>query len=195
MRVGIVGGGVTGLSLLHHLRARDVDAVCFEAREEPGGVIRSSLTDGRLLEHGPQRLRLSEPVSALVEDLELADDLVLGDDSLPIYVYAHGALRPVPRSLRGFLRTDLLSRRAKLRVLAEPLTAPGRESETVAELFVRKFGAEAYRNLLGPVFGGMYASDPWQMPARHSLSGVLSLEADQGSLLRAALSRLGGETT
>ena len=184
MRVGIVGGGITGLSLLHFLREAGAEAVCYEESPRPGGVIRSSLTDGRVLEHGPQRLRLTEPVEAIVE----------GDDGLPIYVYADGALRLVPRSIRAFLRTDLLSRRGKLRVLAEPLTAPGRPEESAAELFTRKFGPEAYRNLVGPIFGGMYASDPARMPARHALSGLLAVEESQGSLLRAALSRASGTT-
>ena len=194
MRVGIVGGGITGLSLLHHLTTRGVDAVCFEASAEPGGVIRSSTVSGRVVEHGPQRLRLTEPVADLVEAVGLEDDLVVADDSLPLYVYVDGGLRRVPRSIRTFLTTDLLSRRGKLRVLAEPLTAPGKPEETVADLFARKFGEEAYRNLIGPLFGGMYASDPDRMPARHSLSALLRLEERDGSLLRAALGRLGDET-
>ena len=191
MRVGIVGGGITGLSLLHHLAERDVDAVCFESSPEPGGVIRTSTETGRVLEHGPQRLRLSEPVESLVDSVGLTDELRVADDSLPLYVYANGALRRVPRSIRSFLATDLLSVRAKLRVLAEPLTAPGKPDETVADLFARKFGDETYRNLLGPLFGGMYASDPGRMPARHALSTLLRLEERDGSLLRAALGRVG----
>jgi len=191
MRVGIVGGGITGLSLLHHLAERDVDAVCFESSPEPGGVIRTSTEAGRVLEHGPQRLRLSEPVESLVDAMGLTDELRVADDSLPLYVYANGALRRVPRSIRSFLTTDLLSVRAKLRVLAEPLTAPGKPDETVADLFARKFGDETYRNLLGPLFGGMYASDPGRMPARHALSTLLRLEERDGSLLRAALGRVG----
>ena len=194
MRVGIVGGGITGLSLLHYLRERGVDAVCFEASTEPGGVIRSSISDGRVLEHGPQRLRLTGEVESLVEAVGLSRDVVVGDDGLAIYVYAGGKLRAVPRGLRRFVTTDLLSWRGKLRVLGEPLTAPGRPDETVAALFTRKFGEETYRNLIGPLFGGMYASDPARMPARHSLSRLLRLEEREGSLLRAALSRLGEET-
>jgi len=191
MRVGIVGGGITGLSLLHHLAERDVEAELFEAAPDPGGVIRTTTEAGRVLEHGPQRLRLSDPVAGLVEAVGLDDELRVADDSLPLYVYADGGLRRVPRSIRSFLTTDLLSIRAKLRVLAEPLTAPGKPDETVAALFARKFGGETYRNLLGPLFGGMYASDPTRMPARHSLSALLRLEERDGSLLRAALGRIG----
>ena len=54
MTVGIVGAGITGLALTQDLRERGVDTVAFEATAEPGGVIRSTTVDGRVVEHGPQ---------------------------------------------------------------------------------------------------------------------------------------------
>jgi oxygen-dependent protoporphyrinogen oxidase len=75
-------------------------------------------------------------------------------------------------------------------VLAEPLTAPGKPTESAAELFARKFGRQAAENLLGPLFGGTYGSDPARMPARHALSGLIALEAREGSLLKPALRRI-----
>jgi len=189
-RVGIVGAGITGLALAHHLAERDVDAVTFEATDHPGGVIRTGHEEGRVLEWGPQRLRLTDPVRELVGAAGIEAEVIRADPDLPMYVYADGRLGEVPLSVPAFLTTDLLSVRGKLRVLAEPLTAPGRENETAAGLFARKFGREAYENVIGPLFGGVYASDPAAMPARHSLSGLLRLESESGSLLRAALSRL-----
>jgi oxygen-dependent protoporphyrinogen oxidase len=193
MTVGVVGAGITGLALVHHLRERGVDVVAFEASDRPGGVIRSGRVDGRLLEYGPQRVRLTDGIADLVDAAGLRDELVAADDDLPLYVYADGRLGEVPRSLRAFVRTDLLSVRGKLRLLAEPLTAPGRPEETAAELFTRKFGPEAYRKVIGPLFGGIYGSDPARMPAEHSLSGLMRLEDREGSLLRAALDRIGSD--
>lgn len=194
MKVGVVGAGVTGLALTRYLRERDVDVATFEATSEPGGVVESRRVDGRVLEYGPQRFRLTDELEALVDGLGLDDELVVADES-PLYVYADGRLRRVPRSLSAFLRTDLLSWRGKARLLAEPLTAAGRPDESAATLFTRKFGAETYRNLVEPLFGGTFGSDPARMPAEHSLSGVLALEAREGSLLRAAVKRLrSGET-
>ena len=196
MKVGVVGAGITGLATVHHLRKRGIEAVCFEAQEEPGGVIRSFPAgstggrDRRVLEAGPQRLRLTEGIEELIDDLGLWSEVLLASEELPIYVYSEGKLREVPRSLRAFLQTDLLSARGKCRVLTEPLTAPGKPDESAAELFTRKFGREAAESLVGPLFGGTYGSDPARMPARHALSGLIDLEAREGSLLRPALKRI-----
>ena len=189
MKVGIVGAGITGLALTHHLREQGVEVVTLEADSEPGGVLDSERIDGHLVEHGPQRTRLTDDIEALVDDLGLREDVVDADPSLPLYVYADGKLGRVPFSIGTFLRTDLLSWRGKLRLLGEPLTAPGSEDEMAADLFTRKFGAEAYRNFIGPLFGGIYGSDPAEMPAGYAPSPILKLEQRSGSLLKPALKR------
>ena len=189
MKVGIVGAGITGLTLTHHLREMGVEVVTLEASSEPGGVLRSEHIDGHFVEHGPQRTRLTDDIEALVEELGLRDQVVDADPALPLYVYADGNLGRVPFSIGTFLRTDLLSWRGKLRLLREPLTAPGSEDEMAADLFSRKFGAEAYRNFIGPLFGGIYGSDPAEMPAGYAPSPILKLEQRSGSLLKPALKR------
>lgn len=194
MRVGIVGAGITGLALTHALAERGVDSVAYEASSTAGGVIRSETVDGVVLEYGPQRFRLTEAVAELADVAGVTSSLVTADEDLPLFVYADGRLRRAPLSLAAFLGTDLLSVRAKLRVLAEPLTDPISPDETAAAAFRRKFGAEAYENLIGPLYGGTYASDPAAMPAEHALTGLMRLEERSGSLLRPALRRLlGGE--
>ncbi len=189
-RVAVVGAGITGLSLTHALAARGVETVVYEATDEVGGVVRSREVEGRVLELGPQRLRLTDAIRAMVSDLDIADELLTDDDDLPLYVYAEGALREVPRSLTAFYRTDLLSWPAKLRVLAEPLTGDIDPGESAEAAFVRKFGREAYTNLIAPIFGGTYGSDPAAMPAEHALAPLMKLERRDGNLLRPALSRL-----
>jgi oxygen-dependent protoporphyrinogen oxidase len=189
-RVAVVGAGITGLSLTHALAERGVQSVVYEATDEVGGVVRSRELDGRIIEVGPQRLRLSDAIRAMVTDLDIADELVTADDDMPLYVYAGGKLREVPRSVEAFYRTDLLSWPAKLRLLAEPLTGDIDPAESAEEAFVRKFGREAYTNLISPIFGGTYGSDPARMPAKHALKPLIRLEQRDGSLLRPALSRL-----
>lgn len=183
MRIGIVGAGITGLALTHALAERGLESVTYEAAAEPGGVVDTRIVDGRVLEVGPQRLRLADPVVDLVHAAGLGDDLVVADDSLPLYVYADGERRRVPRSPRAFLATDLLSWPAKLRLLAEPLTGAGKPDESIATLFSRKFGRETYENLVAPILGGTYGSEPAAMPVRHALEPVLELERRHGNLL------------
>jgi oxygen-dependent protoporphyrinogen oxidase len=192
-RVGVVGGGITGLATTHYLAERDVDVVCFEADGQPGGVVRSERVDDRVLEWGPQRIRRTPAVAGLVDDLGLHDEVLEADGDLPLYVYADGELGEVPRSLSAFLLTDLLSSAGKLRVLAEPLTAPIAPGESAADAFRRKFGDQAYRNVIEPLFGGIYGSDPAAMPARHALERLMALEDRSGSLFRAAAARLLGD--
>ncbi len=191
-RIAIVGGGITGLFLLHELRERGADAVALEADSEPGGVIRSVRRDGRILDLGPQRTRLVPPVERLIDRLGLRDELVRAPPDLPLFVWREGRLREVPRSLSGLASTDLLSLPGKLRLLAEPLTGRPRSGETAGRFFRRAFGREAYGVLLGPLFGGIYGSDPDEMPARHSLAGMLEDFGVRRSLLLAFLSRRKG---
>ncbi len=188
MTVGIVGAGITGLTLAHHLEITDTEYVVFEADSEPGGVIRSRQVDGHLLEWGPQRLRRTEPVDKLIIDLGLADEVIEAGET-KLFVYANGKLRRAPFSIEEFGQTDLLSWRGKLDVLKEPQTDPADPEETAAELFTRKFGEEAYRNLIGPLFGGIYGSEPERMPVKHALSGVLLMEQKYGNLLTPVLKR------
>lgn len=190
MHVGIVGAGITGLALTHHLAERGVDCVTLEADAEPGGVIRSEHVDGLVLERGPQRVRRSPPIDSLIDACDLGPAVVESTE-LPLYVYADGDLGTVPFDARAFWKTDLLSLPGKARMLAEPLTRKGRPEETIGGVFRRKFGTEAYRNLFGPLYGGIYGSDPDRMPARHALSGLLEAEAETHSLLRAFLQRMG----
>lgn len=190
MRVGIVGAGITGLALTHHLAARDVDSVTLEASAQPGGVIGSREHDGHVLEVGPQRMRKTPGLAELAEAAGVADAMVEAPEA-PLSVYAGGQLCRAPLSGAELARTDLLSTRGKARLLAEPLTRPGSPAETVAELFTRKFGREAYERFVGPLYGGLYGSDPAEMPAAFALEGLLEREAEHGSLLRALAGRVG----
>jgi len=189
MRVAVVGAGITGLALTHYLADSGVDSVTFEAEPEPGGVINTRRVDGRVLEVGPQRVRRTSGLEELAAAADVADRFVEAG-TRRLYVYADGRLREVPLAPREFLGSDLLSPRGKLRLLAEPLTRPGMEAETVEGLFVRKFGREAYERFIGPLFGGLYGSDPGEMPAAFALEGLLERERETGSFLRAFRQRV-----
>lgn len=171
--VAVVGAGVTGLELTRQLRQRGLSARCVERADEPGGVVRSLHVDGRVLDLGPQRLRATPQITEFVDELGLDQEVVDGDPDLPIAVLRDGELRRVPLTPRGFATTDLLSLPGKLRFLAEPVTAGPRSDDTVASFLARSFGREAYRGFLGPLYGGIYGSDPSEMPLRFSLGRLL----------------------
>ncbi|WP_135829235.1 protoporphyrinogen oxidase [Halorussus halobius] len=182
MTVAVVGAGVSGLAVHHYLRESGVESVVFEADHEPGGVVRSRRVEGRVLDLGPQRTRLTPGIGDLVESLALGDELRAADD-LPLYVYRDGRLRLVPRSPRDALATDLLSWRGKVRALLEPLTDAAREGETVEAFLTRTFGPEVARYYVGPLYGGIYGSHPDEMPMEYSLSRALDAAGIEGSVL------------
>ncbi|WP_132056823.1 protoporphyrinogen oxidase [Halorussus amylolyticus] len=182
MTVGVVGGGLTGLAAHHYLREMGVESHLFEADSEPGGVVQSRRVEGRVLDLGPQRTRLTPTLAELVESLGLGDELREAAD-VPLYVYHHGKLRRVPQTPREAVATDLISWPAKLRVLLEPLTGPPRDDETVEEFLTRTFGSEVARNYFGPLYGGLYGSHPDEMPMGYSLSRALDSAGIEGSVL------------
>ncbi|MDG5776890.1 protoporphyrinogen oxidase [Haloarculaceae archaeon H-GB2-1] len=183
MRVGIVGAGLSGLTLGYRLRNAGVETVTFEAAGEPGGVIRSRHdADGRILERGPQRTRLTPAVSDVVSSLGLEGELIEAADP-PLYVYRDGELRRAPLSIRSALTTSLFSWRGKLRALGEPLAEPPRDDETVAEFFSRSFGPEVAENFLGPLYAGLYGSKPDEMPVQHSAAKAMTKSGPTDSVL------------
>lgn len=187
----IAGGGISGLTLAHHLARAGRDFLLLESTPRVGGVMRSGRVQGHLLEWGPQRARLTRDLAELVTELDIADQLVTAPPGLPLFVYVRGRLRRVPFSPAAFLRSDVLSARGKLRLLLEPLTSPARGAESVADFFTRKIGREAYENLAGPLYGGLYASDPQHMVVQLSLAHLLRELGVRRSMLLPLLRRGG----
>ena len=190
-RIAIIGGGITGLALAHELRSRGVPHLVLEAGKRPGGVIRSGVVEGHLLEWGPQRTRMTRAIGDLVDELGIRHQVVTAPPGLPLYVYHSGKLRRVPFSPTELLRSDIVSVPAKLRLLLEPLTAGADPDERVAADFVRKVGRPIYENIVGPLYGGLYASDPADMVVGLSLGHVLAEFGIRRSLLLPLLRRGG----
>jgi oxygen-dependent protoporphyrinogen oxidase len=108
-----------------------------------------------------------------------------------LFVYRKRRLRRVPFSIGAFLTSDILSPAGKLRILLEPFTRGARDDESVADFFIRKLGTEAYANLIGPLYGGLYASDPRDMVVGLSLRYALREFRVGRSLLLPLLRRRG----
>lgn len=191
MRVEIAGGGITGLALHHFLERRGVDSMVREVALRPGGVVESDCVRGRVLDFGPQRTRLTPAIEDVVDALGIRDRILRAPD-LSVFVYHAGALRRVPRTIRGAITTDLLSWRGKFRALLEPVRGLPQAGETVEEYLMRAFGREVACRLGGPLYAGLYASDPDDMPVEHSLAKALDRFGVTRSVLETALrSRLG----
>lgn len=189
--IAIVGGGITGLSLGWELEQRGADFAVFEGSRRPGGVIRSAEVEGRILDWGPQRARLTRGVSRLVSDVGLDDEVLEAPRGLDLFVYRGGRLRKVPFSAIDFLASDIVGWGSKMRLALEPLTGGADPRERVAQYFTRKVGRELYETLVAPLYGGLYGSDPADMRVGLSLIHVLREFGVRRSLLLPLLLRGG----
>ena len=189
--IGIVGGGVSGLFLGHELMRYGMDVTIWESTNRLGGVVWSGDHQGLVLEKGPQRMRMTSEIRGLIEEVGLEEEVVTSSKNLSLLVYARGKLRKAPLTTRQFFSSDLLPFSSKLRFLGEILTSGVKENETVGNFFRRKFGLIAFESFLGPLYGGLYGSDPDRMLVESSLEENL-VEAGIGrSIVLGALGRIG----
>jgi oxygen-dependent protoporphyrinogen oxidase len=196
--IGIVGGGISGLFLLHFLRKSGLDAALLESSVEPGGVMKSRVVEGPngpvAVDLGPQRTRLTQGLAEILAEVGLTSEVIRAPRGLPFTILNDRRVHSAPMGVRGALATRLISPGGKLRALADFVTSAPRPDELVADALTRKLGPQIYRRLAGPLFGGLYGSDPARMVCEHSLIPALRRAGGGRSLLRVLLraSRLEG---
>ena len=191
MKVAIVGGGISGLATAAALEVRGCETVVIEAEARAGGKVRTEVDEGFLCEWGPTGFLDREPASrALCERLGLTDRLLTASPAAKDRFIMHeGALVAVPTSPPAFLRSPLLSRRGRLRVISEPFRAARRDGydESVAEFGARRIGSEAVDTLLDPMVSGIFAGDVHRLSIASAFPRMVELEQKYGSLVRAML--------
>jgi oxygen-dependent protoporphyrinogen oxidase len=186
--VAVLGGGITGLVTAWQLHRAGCQATVFERTAQTGGSVRSTARDGWLIESGPNALRETAEVAALLAELGLASRrLPASAAAKKRFIVRRDRLVPVPVSPAGLLFSSLFSGRARLRVGRELFTRPRvRTTDTSLAGFVAAhFGQEIVDHGLNPFVAGVYAGDPEKLSARHAFPRLWSMERTHGSLLRA----------
>ena len=187
----VVGGGVTGLACAHALKRAGLPTLLIEARERVGGVMQSREREGFRFEQGPNTI----PASArhfreLCGELGIAERLVTSSEESSLrYLFARGALRPLPSGPLSFLFSPLLGLGAKLRMLSEPLRKLPRRGDECEEpsfeaFLTERIGAEATQTLAGAFVRGVYAAELRQLGARSAFGRLWELANENGGLLR-----------
>src|ERR1700744_4150823 len=107
MRVGVVGGGISGLACAYYLGKSGVDATVFDPK--PGGTIGSVKQDGCILETGPESWLAAKPwAEQLIRELGLGDELMGSNDAgRRTYVLRHGQFVTLPEGLQMVVPTKI----------------------------------------------------------------------------------------
>ncbi|HEX3662703.1 MAG TPA: protoporphyrinogen oxidase [Acidobacteriaceae bacterium] len=203
-KIAILGGGIAGLSAAWTLEktrraGAPIQYSLYEASGRLGGVIRSEIVDGCVVEGGPDSF-LSEKAAAaaLCRELGIADQLLPSNDrERKTYILVKNRLIPlpdglmfmVPTKLIPTLLTPLFSWGTKLHMAREFLfpPAPATEDESVAAMTRRHFGQETVDRLVSPLLSGVYGGNADQLSVRAVLPRMVTMEQKHRSLSRAML--------
>jgi oxygen-dependent protoporphyrinogen oxidase len=197
LRVAVVGGGISGLSAAHRVRAArpDVDVVVLEAAPEIGGKLRVASVGGVSVDVGAEAMLARRPEGmGLVRELGLP---VLAPSTTAARVRAGGAAHPLPARTMLGIPADLETARASgvlteaalARLAAEPDAdpLPSLDDDVAVGALVRsRLGDEVADRLVEPLLGGVYAGRADELSLRATMPALAARLRDGGSLVRAA---------
>ena len=94
------------------------------------------------------------------------------------------------------MTTPLLSWSGKLRVASELMVSRSRslEDESLASFVRRRFGQEVLDNVVQPLVGGIYTSDPEKLSLKATLPRFIEMEQKYGSVIRGLRSQAAQES-
>ena len=192
----IIGGGISGLAVLHYLQKRfgsrpDVHLRLLEQNSRVGGAIQSQPENGCLFEAGPNGFGDSKPTTLeLVEELGLKDRLIVANPRSRLrYISLRNQLQVIPLNPVELLRFQPLSFRDKLRIFAEMFIPKGRNpDETVFEFGRRRFGENFVKYFFDPMVSGIFAGDAQDLNLKSAFPRIYELEQKYGSLIKGMLS-------
>lgn len=206
----VVGGGIAGLAAAHRLTRAGARVTLLEADSRLGGKIRTEHVDGFVIEGGPDSLVSFKPHAlALAAELGLSGRLLPAEShSRGTFVLRRGRLRAVPDGMTGLVprqvgpvaRSRLFSAWGKARMAGEYFVPArvGDDDESLAAFVSRRLGRQAYRRLVEPLMGGIFASDPARLSLLATMPHLRAAEVTHGGLVRAMLAerrrRRGGPT-
>ena len=189
----IIGGGISGLSLLHYLKIKyyfqqNVQILLLEENNNLGGTIRSVKKGNYIFEVGPNGFVDSKPQTfQLIKDLNLEAELIKADSAAQLrFVSYHNRLHKFPKSIPEFFTTGLLNPLDKIRFLFEPFVAKGTNAkETIYAFGKRRIGTNFSKNFLDPMVTGIYGGKAEEIVLQEAFPVIHELEQKFGSLVKA----------
>ena len=159
MNVGIVGGGIAGLTAAYELTKRGINCTIYERSPEVGGLAGFFEVNGVLLEKFYHHLFTSDTAIAdMIEELGLGQDLEWKPIVTSYYanrIYRLSSpldvLRFKPLNLIDRFRLGLLAIVPRLINDWKPL-----EDITAKEWLIRYGGSNVYENVWGPLMRGKF---------------------------------------
>lgn len=187
-KIGIIGGGISGLTTAFLLKRKGLAVTLFEASDKVGGNIQTIEREGFTIEQGPNSLLKSPRLVDLVRLLDLEKEVVAANPAAQKrYILSDGKLEAMgPKSfVNGYFSLKTL-----LSLAREPFVrSKSPEGESVAEFVSRRISAEFLDKAIDPFVSGVYAGDPADLSMRSAFPKLYEMERDFGSLIMGTIRR------
>ncbi|WP_299458562.1 protoporphyrinogen oxidase [uncultured Microscilla sp.] len=198
--IGIIGAGISGLSLAFYLQKLSIPYILLEASEQAGGYIRSMQENSinrksYILELGPNSIMLDSELKEFISEIGLQDELLPSNDvSQNRYIFRAGKYRKLPSKPLQLLFNSFFSFSSKVAVFKER-NKPKQtiENETLTHFFERRFSREIVDYALNPFVAGIYAGDPDQLLVAKAFPQLYNYEQQHGSVLKGFIKNKGAE--
>src|ERR1700693_3916270 len=198
-KVLIICGGISGLAAAYYLSKAGIRPTLVEKAPELGGVIRTTVQQGCVLEAGPDGFMAAKPWAMdLIRELGLADQIIGSNDHSRItYIVKHGKLVPlpdglmmmVPTKIMPLVGTSLFGWGTKIRMGLEFFRRPNgkRPDRSVYDFLMDHYGQESIDYLAEPLLAGVYGGGPRAVGVNSVLARFVEIETKYGSLTRGVL--------
>jgi len=208
-RVVIAGAGIAGLAAAHRLNELrqelnlPLEITLLEAGPRAGGVIKTDIENGFLLESGPDSFITEKPWAlGLCKRIGLENDLIpTNADKRRSFIYSKGKLSPVPAGFhliapsefKTIWKLPFLSPLGKIRMALEFVVKkkPCGSDESIASFIRRRFGKEVLEKIGQPMIGGIFSGDPELLSLQACMPRLAEMEREQGSMIRALIQKRG----
>ncbi len=197
MKVGIIGGGISGISLASKLAlmkkaGKNLDIILLESSDELGGTMKSVCKDGFVIESGTNGFLDSKPFTTeTFKEAGLEKKFVRSNDNArKRFIQRYSKLHQIEVSPK-FATSKLLSLKGKLRIVWEYFVPQRKDEsdETLADFIRRRLGQETLDYMIGPMVSGVFAGDPEKMSIKSCFPVIYNLEKEYGGLIKGFLKK------
>ena len=180
----ILGSGISGLTLGFYLQKKNKDFLIFDSSKSIGGNISTKNEKGFICENGPNTVLINnESVKYLISDLKIKNDVIYPNkNNNKRFLIKKGKLIKIPMSLGQFIKSNILSLSAKIRIFFEIFIKKSDNNFSVYDFFKRRFGKEFHDVLIEPFLTGVYAGNTRKMSIKYVLKKIWDLEQNYGSV-------------
>lgn len=186
-KIVVIGAGISGLTTAYLLNRNGFDVTVLEKKTNVGGAIESVFENNFLFDRGPNSaLEITPVISQLVDELNLQSEILYANKAADKrYILRNNKLHPLPMNPNSFIKTELFSTKAKLRLMMEPLVGRSNDGyyQSIAEFVTRRLGKEFLDYAINPFVAGVYAGKPEELSVKSAFPKLYALEEEYGGLI------------